>query len=78
MGNSIEAFKKELANLNIGRASPGLIENIIVKLPSGSQPIKALGGVVVKNARQLTVNVFDRSVSVKLTKIYCLAYLIHW
>jgi ribosome recycling factor len=59
----VESFKKELVNLNVGRASPALIENIIVKLPNGGQqPVKSLGGVVVKNARQLTVNVFDRTV----------------
>ena len=63
MTTCVDSFKKELVNLNVGRASPALIENILVKLPNGGQqPVKSLGGVVVKNARQLTVNVFDRTV----------------
>lgn len=66
MGKFIEVYKKELSNLSTGRASPGLIENILVKLPTGMQPIKALGAVVVKNAKQLNVNVFDRTVCIHL------------
>lgn len=61
MNKHVEIYKSELSNVRTGRANPQLLENIKVKLDDGSTPLlKSLGAIVVKNARLLSVNVFDQ------------------
>ncbi|KAL0491282.1 ribosome-recycling factor [Acrasis kona] len=62
MEKYIDQFKKELSSINVGRTSPALIEDLVVTLPTGERrSIKQLGGVSVRNNKQLDVNVFDKS-----------------
>jgi len=61
MTKHIELFKNELTTVRTGRANPQLLENIKIKLDDGSSPpLKSLGAIVVKNARLLSINVFDQ------------------
>ncbi len=64
MEEIVTRFKDELnqGKMKLGTASPELIENIPVTLPTGgSKHIKGLAKVTAKNASTLSVNVFDQS-----------------
>ncbi len=61
MTKHVDMFKNELTTVRTGRANPQLLENIKVKLDDGSSPaLRTLGAIVVKNARLLSINVFDQ------------------
>jgi ribosome recycling factor len=61
MDKPLQIFKLDLNQVRTGRANPNMIENIKVKLESGETVLlKTLGSIVVKNARLLTINVFDQ------------------
>ena len=76
MEKYINAFKKQLQNMKIGRAHPSLLEGIMVKTPEGNFSLKSLGTVVVKNPRLLVVTVYDKDV--KFYQIYNLPIIGSW
>lgn len=61
-GKVLEAFKRELASIRTGRASPALIEHISVEVKSygASMPLNQLGSVSAPDARLLVVNPWDK------------------
>lgn len=59
MEESIEHFIKELKNLRSGRASPGMIEDVMVEVYGTQMTIKSLGTISVSDGRQLVVTPFD-------------------
>jgi len=60
MKKAIEAFKKNLAGVRTGRASPGLVENIMVEYYGSQMPIKQLAGISVPEPRQLVIQPYDK------------------
>ncbi len=65
---SIEAFEADLNGMRTGRASTGLIENIMVDYHGSSVPLKQLGLINAPEARQLTVQVYDASATEMVQK----------
>lgn len=61
MSDSIKALQKNLSGLRSGRASPSLIEPIMVDAYGGKTPLGQLGNVGVPQARTLTVQLWDSS-----------------
>lgn len=60
MAKRVDVFAYELANVRTGRANPNMVENIKVKLEDNSTVLlKNISSIVVKNARLLSINVFD-------------------
>ncbi|GLC45806.1 hypothetical protein PLESTB_001153800 [Pleodorina starrii] len=61
MRASLEHLQRELAGIRTGRASPGLLEGVVVADSShGSHvPLRGLGTVVVRNPHLLVVEVYD-------------------
>ena len=57
---SVEALKKELSAIRTGRASPGLIENILVDYYGTSTPLNQLASITVPEARLMVVQPWDR------------------
>lgn len=60
--SSLERLQTELAGVRTNRASPDLLQSVVVKSRDGSvTPLKALAQVSVKDPKTLLVSVFDET-----------------
>jgi ribosome recycling factor len=60
MQKSVESTRGELATVRTGRASPHLLDRIVVDYYGSPTPLKQLANVAASDARLLTVNPFDK------------------
>lgn len=61
MAKSVESSRGELATVRTGRASPHLLDRIVVDYYGTATPLKQLANVAASDARLLTVTPFDKS-----------------
>ena len=61
MNKTIESFKKEISTLRTGRANPAMLDTIKVDVYGQLMPINQLATVSVPEARQLTIQVWDKT-----------------
>jgi ribosome recycling factor len=61
MSKSVESCRHELATVRTGRASPHLLDRVIVDYYGTETPIKQLAQVSATDARLLTLTPFDKS-----------------
>jgi ribosome recycling factor len=61
MEKSVEATRGELASVRTGRASPHLLDRLVVEAYGAQSPIKQLAQVNATDARLLTVTPYDKS-----------------
>jgi ribosome recycling factor len=61
MHKSVESTRNELATVRTGRASPHLLDRLIVDAYGAQSPIKQLAQVNATDARLLTVTPYDKS-----------------
>ena len=61
MNKSVESCRHELATVRTGRASPHLLDRILVDYYGAETPIKQLAQVSATDARLLTLTPFDKS-----------------
>jgi ribosome recycling factor len=61
MAKSVESSRGELATVRTGRASPHLLDRIVVDYYGAQTPLKQLANVSASDARLLTVTPFDKS-----------------
>jgi len=61
MRGAVESLKHEFAGLRTGRASPTLLDPIVVEAYGAQMPINQLGSVSVPEPRMLSVSVWDKS-----------------
>src|SRR3954463_11275820 len=62
MAKSVESSRGELATVRSGRASPHLLDRIVVDYYGNPTPLKKLANVSASDARLLTVTPFDKSI----------------
>ena len=60
MRKSVESSRGELATVRTGRASPHLLDRIVVDYYGSQTPLKQLANVATSDARLLTVTPFDK------------------
>jgi ribosome recycling factor len=60
MNKSVESSRGELATVRTGRASPHLLDRIMVDYYGAQTPLKQLANVATSDARLLTVTPFDK------------------
>jgi ribosome recycling factor len=60
MAKSVESSRGELATVRTGRASPHLLDRIVVDYYGSPTPLKQLANVSASDARLLTVTPFDK------------------
>ena len=60
MRKSVESSRGELATVRTGRASPHLLDRIMVDYYGSQTPLKQLANVATSDARLLTVTPFDK------------------
>lgn len=68
MEKCVEAFKNHISKVRTGRASPGLLDGIVVEYYGAPTPLKQLANVTVEDSRTLKINVFDRAVAPAIEK----------
>jgi ribosome recycling factor len=62
MEGAVTALKSEFGGLRTGRASPTLVEHIMVEAYGAQQPVSQLGTISVPDPRTLSVQVWDKAV----------------
>lgn len=68
MDKCVEAFKNTISKIRTGRASPSILDGIMVDYYGSSTPLRQLASVTVEDSRTLKINVFDRSISAAVEK----------
>ena len=61
MSKSVQSTQGEFASVRTGRASPGLLDRIVVDYYGAATPLKQLSTINVPEARMITVQPFDQS-----------------
>jgi ribosome recycling factor len=61
MSKSVESCRHELATVRTGRASPHLLDRVVVDYYGAETPIKQLAQVSATDARLLTLTPFDKT-----------------
>jgi ribosome recycling factor len=61
MNKTIEALRRELMTIRTGRASPSLIERVMVEAYGTQAPLQQLASINAPEARLLVVQPYDRS-----------------
>jgi len=62
MGKALEAERHDLVNLRTGRASPSVLEGILVQAYGTTMPLVQLATIGAPEARMLTIQPYDRTV----------------
>nr|WP_304623357.1 ribosome recycling factor [Pantoea leporis] len=68
MEKCVDAFKNNISKIRTGRASPSLLDGIVVPYYGTPTPLRQLASVTVEDSRTLKINVFDRSLSTAVEK----------
>ena len=68
MDKVVAALKEEFGTLRTGRASAGLLDQVMVEAYGSQVPISQVGSVSVPDPRSITVSVWDRGVVVSVEK----------
>jgi ribosome recycling factor len=68
MEKCVDAFKNTISKVRTGRASPSLLDGIVVPYYGTPTPLRQLASVTVEDSRTLKINVFDRSLSAAVEK----------
>lgn len=68
MQKSIASLRDELTGLRTGRATPSLLEPVMVEAYGSKMPLNQVATVTVPEARMLSVSVWDRSLAQAVDK----------
>ena len=68
MDKAVTALKEEFQSLRTGRASAGLLDQVMVEAYGAMVPINQVAAVSVPEPRSLTVSVWDRGVVINVEK----------
>ncbi len=68
MDKSVTALKDEFHTLRTGRATAGLLDQVMVDAYGSNVPIGQVAAISVPDPRSITVNVWDRGVVVSVEK----------
>ena len=61
MHNSVDAIRQEMTTVRTGRASPALLDRVMVDYYGAQTPLKQLASISASEARLLTVTPYDKS-----------------
>jgi ribosome recycling factor len=59
---AIEYLKQDISSLRTGRATPAIVEDIMIEAYGMKQPLKALASISVLDAKTLAIEPWDKSV----------------
>lgn len=58
----VDFFKHEISGLRTGRATPALVEDILIEAYGTKQPLKAVASITVADAKTINVQPWDKSI----------------
>jgi ribosome recycling factor len=68
MERAVAALKEEFVGLRTGRASAGLLDQVMVDAYGGNMPLSQIGSISVPDPRSITVSVWDKGLVVSAEK----------
>jgi len=68
MDDALESIGKELAQLRTGRATPALVDGIIVDAYGAKTPLKQMANISIPEARLIVIQPWDKSVLPEIEK----------
>lgn len=68
MDKCVEAFKTQIGKIRTGRATPSLLDGIMVPYYGAPTPLRQLANVVTEDSRTLAITVFDRTLGPAVEK----------
>ncbi len=68
MDKAVHALKDEFVSLRTGRATAGLLDQVVVEAYGSTMPLSACGSVSVPEPRMLTVSVWDKGLVISVEK----------
>ena len=68
MDKAVTALKDEFASLRTGRASAGLLDQVMVEAYGNTVPLNTVASVSVPEPRSISVNIWDKGVVVSVEK----------
>lgn len=68
MHKCVEATRNEFASIRTGRASPGLLDRIVVEAYGQAVPLKQVAGVSTPDSRTLLITAWDKGVVPSIRK----------
>ena len=68
MDKCVYALKDEFSSLRTGRASAGLLDQVMVEAYGSKVPISQVGSVSVPEPRSITVSIWDKAVVIAVEK----------
>ena len=68
MRKSVEALARELSSIRTGRASPALVEHLMVEYYGAATPLNQLASISVPEARVLLIQPWDKQVVADVEK----------
>ena len=60
MGKALDALGRDLGTIRTGRASPALVERVVVDYYGSSTPLNQLAGISVPEPRLLVIQPWDK------------------
>ncbi len=58
---AIDHFKQDISSLRTGRATPAIVEDILIEAYGSRQPLKAVASISVADAKTLNIDPWDKS-----------------
>ncbi|HGJ5875164.1 MAG TPA: ribosome recycling factor [Arsenophonus sp.] len=68
MEKSVEALKSQISKVRTGRASPSLLDGIMVEYYGTATPLRQLANIIAEDSRTLAITVFDRTLGPAVEK----------
>ncbi|MFV9997679.1 MAG: ribosome recycling factor [Arsenophonus endosymbiont of Dermacentor nuttalli] len=68
MEKSVEALKSQISKVRTGRASPSLLDGIMVEYYGTTTPLRQLANITAEDSRTLAITVFDRTLGPAVEK----------
>jgi len=68
MKKAVEVFKRTMAGVRTGRASAGLVENIVAEYYGTQVPIKQIANISVPEPRQIAIQPYDKTAVTSIEK----------
>lgn len=63
MEKSLEAFQNHISKIRTGRASPAILDGLMVEYYGSPTPLRQVANVVAEDSRTLAITVFDKSLT---------------
>jgi len=67
-GKCIESIKRNLQTIRTGRANPAILDRVQVDYYGAPTPLNQMASISVPNSQQLTIEAYDKSVTVDIEK----------